>query len=180
MAQTHKTFISFHNSDESYKLNFEKTFSNILNVFISKSVNTGDIVSNIKTDTIRQKIRDSYLRDSSVTTVLVGLETWKRKHVDWEISSSIRHTQYNSRSGLLGILLPTYLKIYKDSFDPFTIPPRLYENVKCKYANLYYWPETPSILSKWIHEAFLRRQTINPDNSFPMFANNRSGMHWQY
>lgn len=59
---------------------------------ISKSVRIGDIDPNLATDTIRQKIRDEYLRGSTVTVVLVGPETWQRKHVDWEIGASIRHT----------------------------------------------------------------------------------------
>lgn len=55
-----------------------------------------------------QQIRDNYLRDSSVTIVLVGKDTWKRKFIDWEISASIRNTQNNPRSGLFGIILPTH------------------------------------------------------------------------
>jgi len=134
----------------------------------------------MKTDTIRQKIRDQYLRDSTVTVVLVGKETWKRKHVDWEISASIRETQYNPRSGLLGILLPPYPRASMDKYNPYTIPPRLYDNIKCQYAEIYNWSENPVNVRQWIHSAFLRRKTINPNNSFPSFVNNRSGTHWQY
>jgi len=180
MAQVHKTFISYHHVDEAYKSFFESRFSDLYNVFISKSVNFGDIDPNLKTETIRQKIRDEYLKDSTVTVVLVGKETWKRKHVDWEISSSIRQTKYNPRSGLLGILLPTYPRESIDSYYPFTIPPRLYDNLKCGFAKLYNWSEDPMSVRGWIHEAFLWRDRLNPNNSFPMFINNRSGMRWQY
>ncbi len=179
MAQIHKTFISFHHDDETYKLFLEKKFSDLYNVFISMAVHDGDIDPKLKTDTIRQNIRDRYLRDSTVTVVLVGKETWKRKHVDWEISSSIRHTQYNPRSGLLGILLPTYPRMSIEKYDSFTIPPRLYDNIKRRYAELYNWSEDPATVRSWIHAAFLRRKTVNPDNSYPSFVNNRSGDRWQ-
>ncbi len=58
-------------------------------LFIDASVDTWDINKDFDDHTIRQKIRDEYLKDSTVTIVLVGLETKKRKHVDWEIYSSM-------------------------------------------------------------------------------------------
>ena len=65
-----------------------------------------------------------------MTVVLIGAETWKRKHVDWEIGASIRETEHNPRSGLLGILLPTYPRPHGEpnNYFPNTIPPRLYDN----------------------------------------------------
>ncbi len=35
----------------------------------------GDIGTNLKTETIRQKIRNKYLADATVTVVLIGSET---------------------------------------------------------------------------------------------------------
>ena len=173
----HKVFVSYHHdNDQEYRDEFEKLFSDIFDIMVSKSVQIGDLDQNLKTDTIRQKIRDEYLRDSTVTVVLVGAETWKRKHVDWEIGASIRQTQHSTRSGLLGILLPTYPrppgepnKYYVD-----TIPERLYNNIKCDFAEIYAWCADPHIVQKWIHEAFDRRNKICPDNSLRPFVNNRS------
>jgi hypothetical protein len=146
---------------------------------VSKSVQIGDLDPNLKTETLRQKIRDEYLHDSTVTVVLIGAETWKRKHVDWEIGASIRHTQYNPRSGLIGIILPTYPRSDQTKYNPYTIPPRLYDNIKCGFAAIFNWSEDAVGVQKWIHEAFERRNTVNPDNSFPSFANNHSGDRWQ-
>ena len=179
MQEIHRTFISFHHVDEPYKTHFEKRFSDSFNVFISTAVNDGDIDTNLTVNTIRQTIRERNLRNSSVTVVLVGPETWKRKHVDWEISASIRKTQSSSRSGLLGIILPNYLRFSNGSYDPYTIPPRLWKNIECKYAKMYGWSDDPQAVRSWIHEAFLRRQTTNPHNAFPLFVNNRSGSRWQ-
>lgn len=173
----HKVFVSYHHENDQYYRNlFEKKFRNI---YVSKSVEIGEIDTNLKTETIRQKIRDEYLRDSTVTLVLIGKETWKRKHVDWEISSSIRHTQYNPRSGLLGIILPTHPDFERDKFSPYIIPPRLYVNIKCKYAKIYDWTDNVDTLQIWIHDAFSRKDKDIPDNSSPLFKNNKSGSRWQ-
>ena len=145
----------------------------------SKSVQIGDIDPSLKTETVRQKIRDEYLRDSTVTVVLIGTETWKRKHVDWEIGASIRDTQYNPRSGLIGIFLPSHSDYGRDGYNPYTIPPRLHFNVEYGFAKLYDWNTNPDTVQSWIHQAFKRRTEINPDNSFPSFVNNHSGDRWQ-
>jgi len=176
MTQRHKVFVSYHHeNDENYRNKFEKMFGSI---YVSKSVDIGDIDPNLKTETVRGKIRDEFLRDSTVTVVLVGVDTWKRKHVDWEISSSIRHTQYNPRSGLIGIILPSHSDYKKENYNHYLIPPRLYDNLKCKFAKIYDWTENINNIQNWIHEAFLRKDKINPDNSRVLFRNNRSGSRW--
>lgn len=176
MAKRHKVFVSYHHKrDEYYKKSFEKLFGRN---FISKSVELGYINPYIKTETIRRKIRDEYLRDSSVTVVLVGLETWKRKHVDWEISSSIRNTTFNPRSGLLGIILPTHPNYRTKAYNQYIIPPRLIDNIKCGYAKIYKWTQSSINIQNRIHAAFLRKNRVLPNNSRQMFKNNRSGLRW--
>jgi hypothetical protein len=176
----HKVFVSYHHANDEWDRDkFEELFSKEYDILVSKSVQIGDIDPNLKTDTIRQKIRDEYLRDSTVTVVLIGSETWKRKHIDWEIGASIRKTQRSSRSGLIGILLPDYPRSDPSKYNSKTIPPRLHDNIKCGFAKIYNWNDNPTIVQQWIHEAFLRRDKINPDNSFPSFVNNRSGTGWQ-
>lgn len=180
-GKRHKVFVSYHHSiaDQPYREKFEYLFASRHDVMISKSVQIGDIDPDLPAETIRQKIRDEYLRDSTVTVVLIGADTWKRKHVDWEIGSSIRDTQYNPRSGLLGIILPSYSRADMSKYSRYTIPPRLYDNIECGFAKIYNWNEDPSSVKTWIHEAFERRNTVTPDNSYPSFVNNRSGERWQ-
>ncbi|MCC6448435.1 MAG: TIR domain-containing protein [Chitinophagaceae bacterium] len=179
MSQKHNVFISFHSADIAYKNEFERLFHSTFEVLVSRSVQENDISNNIATETVRQKIRDEYLRDSTVTVVLIGANTWQRKHVDWEISSSIRNTAFNSRSGLVGIILPTYPLYSQNKYNPYTIPPRLYSNLVNNYAKIYNWSNDPDTVQKWIHDAFLNRKLIIPDNSYPSFVNNRSGDKWQ-
>ncbi|GAB6091739.1 TIR domain-containing protein [Spirochaeta dissipatitropha] len=180
MIKSHKVFVSFHHfNDEEYRKKFIKIFSDFAEVIIDQSVGDGDIDPDLKTETIRQKIRDEYLRNSTVTIVLIGTETWKKKHVDWEISSSLRDTQYNKRSGLIGLLLPTRKDYSTEHFDPYTIPPRLYDNVRNKFAKIYNWTESPQDIQRWVHAAFLDKDKIIPDNSRDIFRNNRSGSKWE-
>lgn len=181
MSSRHKVFVSYHHAnDQEYRELFEGLFSDVYDIMVSKSVEIGDINPNLKTDTIRQKIRDEFLRDSTVTVVLIGAETWKRKHVDWEIGASIRDTKLNPRSGLLGILLPTYPRPPGKPYNYYysTIPPRLHDNIERGYAKIYNWNDNPRTVQSWIHEAFVRRHEIDPDNSYPSFVYNRSGERW--
>ncbi|WP_317135710.1 TIR domain-containing protein [Methanochimaera problematica] len=166
-----------HANDQAYRNKFEEILRDS-EISILKSVQLGDIDENLKTETIRQKIRDDYLSDSTVTIVLIGTETWKRKHVDWEIGSSIRHTEKNSRSGLLGIILPSYPSYKENKYNPYTIPPRLNDNLECDYAKIYPWNDNPQILKEWIHDAYNRRFKANPNNVRPSFGQNRSGDRW--
>jgi MTH538 TIR-like domain (DUF1863) len=179
----HRVFISFHHGfpsldpkcGEYWKNRFEQLFHDEYEAIISHSVQDGDINDGLATETTRQRIRDGYIRDATVTVVLIGPETWKRKHVDWEISSSIRHTLRNSRCGLLGILLPTYpdYNSVKKTYESKTVPPRLFRNIECGYATIHAWSEDHREVRYWIHEAFDRRFKVEPTNSYPLFSNNR-------
>lgn len=179
----HNVFVSYHHANDQYYRNkFEEIFSNQYDIMVSKSVQIGDIDPSLKTETIRQKIRDEYLRDSTVTVVLIGSETWKRKHIDWEIGASIRQTQFNPRSGLIGILLPSYHDYHSIQYGKYnknTIPPRLSDNLDCEFAKIYEWSDNPYDVQQWIHDASQRRNRIDPDNSLDSFVNNRSGSKWQ-
>ncbi|MEQ9564359.1 MAG: TIR domain-containing protein, partial [Pseudomonadales bacterium] len=70
-------------------------------------VNFASIDENLDPQTIRRIIRDNYLRDSDVTVLLCGTETRFRKHVDWELKSSMINGSRNRQSGILVIDLPT-------------------------------------------------------------------------
>lgn len=181
LAPRHKVFVSFHHgNDWQYRTAFEQLFAASYDVTVSASVQIGEIPPNTPSDVVRARIRDNYLQDSTVTVVLVGSQTWQRKHVDWEIGSSLRETLYNKRSGLIGIVLPTYPRASTQHYDKYTIPPRLSDNIDCGYAKIYSWSNDPSLVSSWIHEAFDRRERVKPDNSYPNFVNNKFGVSWKY
>lgn len=179
MPIRHKVFLSYHHAaDEAWRREFERLFQRDADIFVNWSVDIGDIDPQANTEYVRQRIRDEYLRDSTVTLVLVGQETWQRKHVDWEIYSSLRDTRLNPRSGLLGVLLPSYRKPTRTTYDPHTLPPRLHDNVAGGFATVHDWTNSPSQIAEWIHDAFVRRVEAQPDNSRAMFARNRTGAQW--
>lgn len=102
----HRVFVSFyHRDDQRYKDSLVK-WAKQNNVFIDGSVDTGDIDEDLDDQEIREIIRDDYLRDTSVTVVLVGPNTRHRKHVDWEIYSSMYDGKINKKSGIIVIMLP--------------------------------------------------------------------------
>ena len=107
MTQKHKVFISYHHAnDQIYKERLLQ-INEKYDIFIDQSVDTGDIDDRLPDESIRIKIRDEYLKDSTVTIVLVGVETWCRKYVDWEIYSSMYNGAVNKKSGILVINLPS-------------------------------------------------------------------------
>ena len=103
----HKVFISYyHTRDQEYKDSLV-TFGDQHRIFVDRSVDTGDISDELSDERIRENIRDNYLRDSTVTIVLVGTETKRRKHVDWEIYSSMYDGPVNKKSGIVVVNLPS-------------------------------------------------------------------------
>ena len=143
---------------------------------VDKSIEDGDINDLAMVDTVRRNIRDNFIADATVTVVLIGRCTWQRKHVDWEIGSSLGHTSYNSRCGLLGILLPNHPDYNTRIYHSSLIPPRLADN--CvegnSFARIYNWIDDISIIKDWIHKSFLRREML-PDNSRDQFGKNWGG-----
>lgn len=108
----HKVFISYHHENDQWAkeklINLNKENS----IFIDKSL-TLDGLSETKKDgskktddEIRIEIRDDYLRDTSVVLLLVGTETKNRKHIDWELYSSMRDSPKNQKSSIVVIQLP--------------------------------------------------------------------------
>ena len=173
----HRVFISFHNDDERYKERFVRMMEGNI---VDESVSDDDIDdTNLKVAEIRRRIRDNFIRDATVTVVLIGPCTWQRKHVDWEIGSSLRKTRHNPRCGLLGILLPNHPSFKKRPYNLRLIPPRL--AINCggddPYAAIYDWRNERGVaeIRGWIHHAFLRRNGTPPDNSNPQFGGNRGG-----
>ena len=61
----HKVFISYHHHlDQDYK-DYLEELNEEHQIFINQSVKLGEIDDSLSTETIREKIRDEYLQDSS-------------------------------------------------------------------------------------------------------------------
>ncbi len=103
----HRVFISYHHANDQEYKSALLSLNESLGVFIDYSVDTGDIDPALPAQTIRKKIRDEYLRESSVTVLIVGTQTAGRKHIDWELYSSMIDGQVNKRSGIVVVQLPS-------------------------------------------------------------------------
>ena len=63
-AVRHKTFVSYyHKADQAYRDAFEKVFGHL---FIGKSVQPGDISTDVSADYIKRLILEGYITDASV------------------------------------------------------------------------------------------------------------------
>lgn len=102
----HKCFISYHHDDQDEVEEFIETFDHERIVFIARALGAGmeqDIIDSDDTDYVMRRIRELYLKDSTVTLVLMGKCTWARRYVDWEIQASLRSGETVTPNGLLGI-----------------------------------------------------------------------------
>lgn len=169
----HKVFISYHHDDQKEVEDFVKTFADERNVFIARALGVGmeqDIIDSDDTDYVMKRIRELYLKDSTVTVVLMGKCTWTRRYVDWELQASLRSGETVTPNGLLGIKLPSYSRNSQ-------FPNRLNLNLKqddaqedC-YAGWIVYPTRKDTLSNAIHGAFLARTSrkhliVNPRERF--------------
>ncbi|MEE9453877.1 MAG: TIR domain-containing protein [Paracoccaceae bacterium] len=102
-----KAFISYHHRNDQGYRDHISSLANVYGAFDDCSVELDDIDDGLAPQTIRRIIRDDYLRDTQVTILLCGTETKFRKHVDWELKSSMIDGTVNRRSGILVIDLPT-------------------------------------------------------------------------
>ena len=103
----HRVFISYHHANDQYYKDLLVEMAEGYDLFVDCSVDTRDISDDLDDQRIREIIRDDYLRDSTVTIVLVGEKTARRKHIDWEIYSSMLDGKKNKKSGVLVVTLPT-------------------------------------------------------------------------
>ncbi len=112
----HKCFISFKKEDERYK----KAIQNLGVDMIDKSLD--EPIDSDDENYIMQKIRDDYLSDSTVTIHLIGsrsaetLGNEEQKFIKRELQASLYDGENNTRSGILGIVLPeVHSNIYSGS-----------------------------------------------------------------
>ncbi len=167
----HKVFISFyHRDDQKYKDYIDFHLSNNI---INKSVYNGEYEPDNSDEYIKRLIREDKVSDSSVIIVLCGLNTWKRKHVDWEIYAGLRDS-VNGCSGLVCILLPEFPLTADCNIDTRFLPARLGDNVKSGYAKVYTWNYAISNFDKIINTAFNDRITLKnkKNNSRLQMKNN--------
>ncbi|WP_339098561.1 TIR domain-containing protein [Pectobacterium brasiliense] len=196
----HNVFISYHHDNDQYYREELLKLNDKHEIFIDKSVYEGDINEELDDQVIRKIIRDKNLRDSTVTILLVGTKTKRRKHIDWELYSSMYDGVINKKSGILVINLPTITgsifaahseqESYPDIINWTTytsrdeyeknhpyLPERIIENmlipkVKISVTNWENVESDPFLLSELIDKTFKSRIDNDYDLSKKMRKNN--------
>ena len=139
-----KVFISYHHERDQFWFDyFTRTFSDEYEVFQDQSLD--DEVDSEDLEYVNRVIREDYINGSSLTIVLCGSETWKRRFIDWEIGSTLKYEH-----ALLGILIPG---TQSGSDGKFAVPDRLNDNIQSGYAGFVNWPSTAAELKVQIEAA---------------------------
>lgn len=141
-----KVFVSYHHGKDQSRANYLRTVYGSDNTLIDRSL--PEALDSNDNDYILSIIRTRHLKNSTVTIVLVGEETYKRKWVDWEIYSSLRTYSGRTRNGLLAIMLP----------GANVVPARLQDNIDSGYAVMMRWENISHQLESKIEEAYSKRQ----------------------
>lgn len=181
-AEKRKVFVSFHSADQAYRDEFDRLFGDH---FISVSVDRGDIDPENEAEYIKRMIQQEHIVQSSVVIALYGAETYKRKHVDWEISGGLSG-KVGGHKGLVIILLPTFPVWPFDASNQFNqsladsyLHPRTAANARSGYAAIHSWPgmypHVPEVfVGEIIENAAKRRETHDHliDNSLEQYQRN--------
>jgi len=139
-----KVFVSYHHELDQFWFDlFTKIFSDDYEVFQDQSLDGA--VDSEDLEYVNRAVREDHIKGTSITIVLCGAETWKRKFIDWEIASTL-HLEH----ALLGLLLPGTLP---GSAGKYLVPDRLHDNIQTGYASFERWPDTPQQLKTKIESA---------------------------
>ena len=151
----HKRFISYHHDDQEEVDKFIETFDHDRDVFIARAVGSDqtmdELIQSDDDDYVVRRIREEHIRDSTVTLVFVGKNTWTRKFVDWELAASLHQgPKAGLPNGVVAILSP--------ELSEAILPDRLVDNWESGYAKLYPYPKNRTQFAKWIDQAFDARE----------------------
>lgn len=187
----HKSFISFKTEDSAYKEAIQLLPSlDIIDKSLDEAIKSDD------EEYIMQKIREDYLADSTVTIHLIGLKSaealgWEeQKFIKRELQASLYNGEGNTRSGILGIVLPTmYDQIYKGAYvctpcgtnvscvlvnadttisefhkNYYIDPDKCHHGEDDRYCVLVKWDDFKADPNKYIEQAFAKREHYIADH----------------
>lgn len=169
LPQKRKVFVSYHHQDQTAADAFRSIFGDAYEVFsdasLDRLIDSGSPLYTLRT------IREDYITGTSITIVLCGVDTWKRKYIDWEI-----HSTLHKDHALLGIMLPNITgALQSDGQRRWLVPDRLHTNIESGYAHFITWPQNAQELSAAINHAIARSNQFKhlKNNSAPKMGRNR-------
>ena len=152
-----KTFISYYHYDDQF---FKNELKNVASdLIIRKSVETGDINTDVSTEYIKKLVQKGFLYDTTILIVLIGNKTKCRKHVDWEISGALNRKVGDNYAGLLGLILPNHPDFGRGKAKYDLMPARLADNLKTGHAVIRDYTTDRIKLQNHIEKAFENRTT---------------------
>ncbi len=159
-----KVFVSYHHANDQWDYDkFSSLFSDRYDVLndssLDRKIDSDDAEYQIR------RIREEYITGTSITIVLCGKETFKRKFIDWEICATL-----NKEHALLGINLPDNPVTVNGTY---IVPDRLHDNIQSGYARWMLWSDDPQTVAQAISNA-LNSQKHLIDNSRETLQRNRS------
>lgn len=167
-----KCFISYyHDDDKKYVKKLRKIYEQI--VVSDYSLDT-DLSTNTSDEQIYENIKFR-MNNCTVTIVLIGENTGRRKWVDWElwaslnpfISKTIKHRDTFRPNGILAVYLPG---------KKHSIPKRLQDNINSGYVIKMHWnsiTNTKALVKKLVIADGRRRCISLINNSRRKMKRNR-------
>jgi hypothetical protein len=142
LLQTPRIFVSYHHGGDQYWYNrFSTVFHDAYDLITDRSLE--EPFDSTNTSYLRQAVRERHITGTSATVVLCGVESWKRKWIDWETQMTL-----NKNHGLLGVVLPTH-----PFGSPALVPDRLHDNILTGYAHWIHWTEDGPTFRHALEEA---------------------------
>lgn len=161
-----RVFVSYHHdNDQGWYDQFTRLFADTYDLVTDRSLAT--CIESDDCDYVMRTIREDYITGTSLTIVLCGSETWKRKYIDWEIKATL-HKEH----ALLGMQLPSLIA---GPNGRVTVPDRLSDNINSGYAVWIGWTTDPATLSAAMQTARTRSaNTAAIVNPREIMSRNRS------
>lgn len=163
-----RVFVSYHHQDQVAVDAFRSLFGDSYDVFSDASLDR--LIDSTDTGYVSRTISEDYITGTSITIVLCGNDTWRRKYIDWEI-----HSTLDKDHALLGIMIPGVASIqYNDGQFRYRVPSRLHQNVATEYAHFITWPQNDQELLAAMNHAIARSEQLKhmKDNSAPKMTRN--------
>lgn len=163
-----KVFISYHHKDQVYIDAFRKQYGADYEVFTDCSLD--EAIESNDLHYVNRTIREDFITGTSITIVICGTDTWKRKCVDWEIYSTL-HKDH----ALLGIALPHVQPVIQNGRQVIIVPSRLHTNIESGYAHWIDYPANAQVLKQAIDHALARNKQnkLYKNNSAMKMARNK-------
>jgi hypothetical protein len=186
-----KVFVSYYHKEDQYYYNeLSEVCSDRLELFYDNSLDRE--INSDNDNYVLSTIAQDHIKGSSVTLVLCGPNSYKRKWIDWEIYRTLE----KDKPSIVGIILPNNIPLHNTSsvasrlhyLNPsdehgyqhansiYLLPRRLKTNLETGFAKLITWTEitkNPHALQSII-EIAINEPKSKSNNCLPKMQRNLS------